>query len=68
MILLFAWMLFLVEIYVVNVAEIGKEDEVSGNIGSGSMFAWVCSWSVWIVGKAVNNFLKKMGISLHFHP
>ena len=45
MILLFAWMLFLVEIYVVNVAEIGKEDEVSGNIGSGSMFAWVCSWS-----------------------
>ncbi|XP_050940460.1 uncharacterized protein LOC127149322 isoform X2 [Cucumis melo] len=48
--------------------EIGKEDEVSRNIGSGSMFAWVCSWSVWIVGKAVNNFLKKMGISLHFHP
>ncbi|XP_050939329.1 uncharacterized protein LOC127148936 [Cucumis melo] len=48
--------------------EIGKEDEVSGNIGSGSMFASVCSWSVWIVGKAVNNFLKKMGISLHFHP
>ncbi|KAL0549493.1 hypothetical protein IC582_013977 [Cucumis melo] len=45
MIFLFAWMLFLVEIYVVNVAEIGKEDEVSGNIGSGSMFAWVCSWS-----------------------
>uniref|UniRef100_A0A9I9EM25 Uncharacterized protein n=1 Tax=Cucumis melo TaxID=3656 RepID=A0A9I9EM25_CUCME len=40
-IFLFACVLFLIEVYVVNVAEIGKEDEVSGNIGSYSMFTWV---------------------------